>query len=237
MCRAFLGDPNHQFRKLWSPTGWIARNRGDEACWGRQNWEIDNYFRSVIQGHKCSMNWYTGNSGELGKPDGGPTKQKTDPHFTQSAPAVLGFDEAIDYYCNQHDQINHAVACVKSNVNILSLYGKLVPYNSCRNFEWQVCAALGQLPGQGGNTIRFARPPKTLHPNTGDRPIGSCTGYHPEGCDTGFASSDIFYMETCLYAQICANGDELFTLGVGQDFHCTVDQHRFMELQKWLTSW
>ena len=47
--------------------------------------------------------------------------------------------------------------------------------HACR---WQVCAARGMLPGQGGRQIKFAhRPSEMWTPH-----IGSCTGYHPAGC-------------------------------------------------------
>lgn len=131
-------------------------------------------------------------------------------------------------YCAEHGGSGvhqHALACVKANVNILSLYGDRIPYNTCRNIEyvseaphtvpahfpphvvtllrvlcaraavcdgrWQVCAAKGWLQGQQRPSIVFAKAPKTLEPNSGPHPIGSCTGYAPQGCKNGFASSDI----------------------------------------------
>lgn len=94
------------------------------------------------------------------------------------APALLGFDESIDEYCSQHvrpDDPNrpwrvptfsglgaHAERCVRADVNILSLYGERLPYNICRNLEWQTCAAQGKLPGQGDHTIKFAKAPREL---------------------------------------------------------------------------
>ncbi len=64
----------------------------------------------------------------------------------------------------------HAERCVKANLNILSLHGERLPYNICRNLEWQTCAAQGKLPGQGTSkldgtldrTIKFAKAPRTL---------------------------------------------------------------------------
>ena len=62
-------------------------------------------------------------------------------------------------------------------------------YNTCRNLEWQVCAALGYLNGQLSRDIRFAFRPGDLRPEN----IGDCVGYHPAGCgDDGYASADIF---------------------------------------------
>ena len=46
----------------------------------------------------------------------------------------------VAYYALFGGRGSHAVACVKSGFNILSLYGNRVPYNICRNLEWQVNA-------------------------------------------------------------------------------------------------
>ena len=100
------------------------------------------------------------------------------------APAVLGFDESIDWYCATHGgRGDHAEACVSANVNILSIQDG--SYNTCKNLEWQVCAARGWLPGQMSSEIRFSFRPAELNPDF----IGSCTGYAPAGCgDQGYAS-------------------------------------------------
>ena len=80
------------------------------------------------------------------------------------APALLGFDESIEDFCN--DELRqmgkwigrgHAQDCVEAGVNILALYGDRVPYNICRNLEWVVCAAQGALPGQSNTDIIFAK--------------------------------------------------------------------------------
>ena len=75
------------------------------------------------------------------------------PHFTGPAPALLGFDDSIDWFC-RFGGGDHAEACVQSNFNILSLYEPAV-YNTCANYEWQVCAARGRLPGQNGAGIQL----------------------------------------------------------------------------------
>eukprot|EP00966_Prymnesium_polylepis_P058013 1343581-Prymnesium_polylepis.1 len=90
------------------------------------------------------------------------------PVFTGDAHPLLGFDETIDAFCgaapkNTYRYMGgHAGTCVKANLNILSLYTERVPYNLCRNLEWQVCAATGQLPGQTTPTILFAHEPGAL---------------------------------------------------------------------------
>ena len=107
---------------------------------------------------------------------------------------------------------------MNANLNILSLYGDRVPYNICRNLEWQVCAAKGQLPGQGGHDIIFARSPNSLDPSSREKPLGQCRGWRPGGAGNcmrdGYATDDIFFLEVCLFNQICSNGHELFQLNV-----------------------
>ena len=76
----------------------------------------------------------------------------------------------------------------------------------------------------GLRTIRFAKAPSTLEPYAGPHPIGSCSGYAPEGCRQGYASSDIFFMESCLYSMMCSNREELFSLKAGEDFECELDE-------------
>ena len=176
------------------------------------------------------------------KKNGGPTNLKTEPHFTaKHAPALLGFDENIDEYCQKHGgatEVGHSQQCIASNVNILSLYGDDIPYNVCRNIEWQTCAAMGKLPGQGtgrgSDVLRFAKAPRNLEPRSGDRPLGACFGYHPEGCDKGYSSSDIFFLEACYYNQICSNAEQLWTLSDGQDWICHFSEPGLYQLVEWL---
>ena len=108
----------------------------------------------------------------------------------------------------------HATRCVAANVNILSLYGNRVPYNICRNLEWQTCAAKGMLPGQGTPAIRFATAPSSLDPaGATGKPLGQCKGWVPSTPPTGgvygFATDDIFFLEVCLFNELCYNGHEL----------------------------
>jgi len=105
------------------------------ACWSlrrdaQQEQRPEQYFDDVLSGRWCASNWYEGTPGDIGT---------TGPGFAdfESYPALLGFDEAIDGMC-QGGHGNHAEACVSSGMNILSLFSDGVPYNTCRNFEWQV---------------------------------------------------------------------------------------------------
>lgn len=110
-----------------------------------------------------------------------------------------------------------------------------VEYNVCRNLEWQVCAAKGRLPGQGGRTIKFAIPPGRKN-GLKHRPLAGCHGWTPTRCryarNCGYANDDIFYLEICIFNQICTNGDALFHLAAGDAFACEFNAGRFRELQR-----
>ena len=74
---------------------------------------------------------------------------------------------------------------------------------------WQVCAAQGKLPGQGGDTILFGRRPGSLDPEGGTgKPLGQCKGWvpsqKPKGGVYGYATDDVFYLELCLFNEVCA---------------------------------
>jgi len=199
--------------------------RNDGACWQNDGFE---FFEQAWNGTDCSRNWYTGNRGGLGQSNGGPTKAWVSPHFTAAAPALLGFDRNINWHCHGTD-FDHAEACTKRNVNILSLYGEEIPYSVCRNLEWQVCAAKGTLPGQKSSTIIFSMPPKDLQVQGGDFPLGSCSSYAPFGCGGGYASGDIFYLEVCVYDAMCANRNAMWALNAGDPWHCELDYWGFKE--------
>jgi hypothetical protein len=182
LCSAFFHDPNHRFHQMWAPRAWHVREGASgAACW--DEWGSGaRYFSDVFEGRYCDKNWFAGNAGRLGDKYGGPTdtKAKASVHFMKAAPALLGFDHSIDWYCQANGGYGtHAEACVRANANILSLYGDWVPYNMCRNVEWTACAARGKLPGQGGKTIRFAYAPMNMNALHGEPHIGSCGGYVP----------------------------------------------------------
>lgn len=227
-CTALLQDRGSQLHKLWGAEGWRKREawRNDPTCWDGDGWP---FFDNAWWGKDCGRNWYSGTPGQLGEPNGGPDKDWVNPHFTAAAPALLGFDRNINWHCHGSDG-NHAAPCVEHNVNILSLYGPAVPYNVCRNLEWQVCAAKGQLPGQGGNGIIFSMAPKDLVLDGGPFPLGSCNSYSPRGCGEGYASGDIFYLEVCVYDAICTNRDALWALNAGDLWHCDMDYDGYANL-------
>lgn len=214
-CNAMLGDPTGLMRKMWAAEPWMQRRPGHLNCWDVRRDAHDTrqdaatYFREAFSGAHCESNWYEGNKGPLGA-------SGQVPSFSADAPAVLGFDETIDAFCGRAEKKNsgkykdawdHAKNCVQANLNILSLYGNRVPYNICRNLEWQVCAAMGKLPGQRGPRIIFSKAPGSLDPSpTSWKPFGKCRGWRepsaPGDCmRSGYATDDIFFLEVCLFNQ------------------------------------
>jgi len=238
-----LRDRSHVFLKMWSAEPWLTRARDQTDCWWVQRdtkdtlQDVYDYFDDARDGAYCDSNWYTGNHGELG--DAGRR-----PEFTGPAPALFGFDDAIDQYCGPRARggrySGHAGVCVNANLNILSLYGHQVPYNTCRNLEWQVCSAKGLLPGQASKKIVFAKAPKDLDPHPrGGRPVGRCGGWRPRGtgsCEGGYATDSVFFLEVCLFHMLCRNSDELWVLERGDEFVCDFSDEAFGELQNLLTS-
>ena len=206
----------------------MQNHLGDRACWSvdRENpWTdqpAERFFDDVKQGRHClGTDWYEGSTtGNRG-------------HFKldlKAAPALLGFDNDIASFCVGN--------CDDAGFNILNMFGH-IPYNMCRNFEWQVCAALGMLPRQNTRVTRFAWPPATLSMDLSEGVFGTCSGYTDRPCQTpwvGFANDDVYYLEVCLYAQICSNSDRLFKIKRGDSFICHLDGASFAELQDWLVS-
>ena len=218
-------------RRVSKPECWdVVRGSKDQLT------DSDVYFRETKEGTHCYSNWYQGNNGELGDP-------ATIPEFSAPAPALFGFDDSIDAYCIPRAHGGryggHAGVCVNANLNILSLYGNGLPYNSCRNLEWQVCAAKGLLPGQGSKTIVFAKAPRDLDPHpAGGRPVGMCGGWRGGGigdCRDGYATDSVFFLEACLFNMLCSNHQELWLLEAGEEFMCDFSEEGVDELRELLT--
>jgi len=252
VCVGLWKDPRSRFHDLWGQEGWRVRGEGNPSCWGGDTNTGRRYFDDAWWGKACeTRNWYTGTPGSLGDASRlGPSDKSAEPHSTTLAPALLGFDETIDEYCQTNgggSWMGHSESCVHANVNILSLYGNKVPYNICRNVEWQLCAAKGTLPGQAGEewvadgnlragrNIRFAFAPGNLEPFGSFKPLGACEGYMPKGCgNQGYASSDIFHMEACIYDQVCSNRDSFWKLQPGEDWQCQLDYKGFEQFRDWV---
>ena len=241
MCHAMLHDSTHLFRRMWAADAWGKMSEGP-ACWDQVRDRADRsqpshvYFDEVASGANCYTNWYEGNQGSFG------IAGRIVNFGPKGAPALLGFDESIDRMCQAGRGCSgHAGCCVRHGYNILSLYGDRVPYNICRNLEWQVCAAKGLLPGQRERDIVFGRAPNSIAPDGSQRgrPLGQCGGWTPQrrppGGVFGYATEDIFYLEVCLFHHICSNGEELFQLSEGETFVCEFDASAFEELEALLT--
>lgn len=105
--------------------------------------------------------------------------------------------------------------------------------------QWQVCAALGKLPGQSETYVVFSKAPSELHPGvTSSKPFGQCRGWRDTrgGCEGGYATDDIFFLEVCVFNQICSNGAELWQLDAGVLWRCHMNATRFRVLQAMLTA-
>ena len=64
-------------------------------------------------------------------------------------------------------------------------------------------------PAQSGFGMRFSYPPKLLDVYGRHKSIGSCRGWKPKyvpDCSDGYTTDDIFFLEVCLFNQMCANG-------------------------------
>ena len=102
----------------------------------------------------------------------------------------------------------------------------------------QVCAAKGKLPGQASQSIIFSHAPSALDPAaSSSKPFGHCRGWRPLGMgseclSTGYATDDIFFLEVCIFNQICVNGADLFQLRQGEPFECVFSSSRFEELRR-----
>lgn len=118
-----------------------------------------------------------------------------------------------------------------------NVHGTGSGYNECRNLEWQVCAAKGMLPGQQSPNIIFARAPKTVS-TSGDPKFDNprCIGWAPKGCDRGFSSNDIFFLEICMFSMMCKNRESLFQVDAGRLWQCDFDEGGFREMQSLLVN-
>ena len=221
---------------MWGRSARTQNEPGGLGCWefkrdcnhGRCQFQDlgqhpDTYWAETRAGAQCHTDWYEGSKWAHG-------------WFPQPAPALLGFDDGIHRTCGKGkcSKAGKGCACDKSSYNILQLFGNL-RYNTCRNLEWQVCAAQGKLHGQYGKKIRFANAPRDMDLNN-EPPFGCCHGWTDTGCqlDTNFANDDIYYLEVCLFSMICANRDVLFEIRALEDFQCSFDDEGFDLLKRLL---
>ena len=214
--RKWVRDQESKFFWMWSAYGWSRRHPEDPACWGHRGETADRFFNDARSGEQCQQNW----NYQWG-------------HGLDHAPAVFGFAETMQDYCNAHNtrpgfhRWDLAGSCQEANITIL----RIGDWNMCKNFQWSFCAMQGLLPGQGGNTkIYFSKTPKTLDISD------FLEGRHHRCCGE-FAENDIYYLEVCTLDEICRNSNELWTLEVGDPFVCEIDDVKYHQLTDALTRW
>ena len=209
-CNAMMREDGGKLWKMWSYGGWGFRAPGGQACFDAD----PEFFPKLLRGEGCDRNWYAGT---------------VDPAPSQNgAPALLGFDETIYAYCSAElgleegpfYQNNRALAdrCIQAGENVLRLMNG---WNICENAKWQLCAALGNLPGQGEPALHFSIAPSAL-----DVEIFR----NPDTLVGAYAISDVYFLEICLYSHMCKNREALFELAVGELFTCDVDTAAVLEL-------
>ena len=251
VCRAALRDPTHLFRAMWaadressvqSPQCWDVPRRRPNAT-GPPG-ALDGFDERVLSGSAClrgrfDENWYH----TVGPPhvrlvrDTVYTHRR--PEYTAPALGLLGFDDSFEQHCGSETarRLGAPTACALANFNVLSVEERR--YNLCRNLEWQACAARGLLPGQGGSGIVFSVAPGSLllpkYDHTPSSPLrrtfGQCGGLLPNTCRAcTYANDDIFFLEVCLFDQICLNGPDIFRIRVGERFECIFSPDGFRTL-------
>ena len=217
--------------KMWSmwgrPDRSIRLTHRDPACFDGGT----TFFTDLWAGVGCSQDRFNDRS------RGGPAAGAMP--FTAAAPALFGVDdESLFAYCSassgreerpsllSRDELTAEVSgrCRAANENVL-VQG--YDWNACRNLHWQMCAAQGKLPGQGGAEIHFAVAPHNLDVGTFRRP-----GQHYERTIGAFQKSDVYFLQICTLAHICKNGADLFGLFQGQIFMCDLDEDAFFELEQ-----
>ena len=246
-CAAMLRDPSHLFRKMWNVDPWWFRHTDTPTCFERRRDDTSQgqpavtFFADVKSGANCDSNWFEGSPGALGT-------LGVPPSFSAMAPALLGFDESIEWFCKKEFKFfnngwygyDHAGTCANSNNNILALWGNHLVYNLCRNLEWQSCAAQGKLPGQGGVGMRFSYPPGNLDVYDGGtgKMLGDCRGWKPHyaahACGPvgqswvdAYSTDDIYFLEVCMFSFMCDNGADLFSLQPDDFYVCKFNGTKF----------
>jgi hypothetical protein len=214
-------DPTRLFYSMWAPVwmGWQGRGRGGESCFG-EGAGAQQFFENAFAGNNCQRNWLEGNHDY--------------PVYDADAPALLGFGGAsmMEHCLSLIGQWRHmwfansrsiAEACIAARRNILRVKSG---WTMCLNVEWQLCAARGSLPGQGNGGITFSPAPKDLRVDGNPSPV------REGGQGVPIVETDVFYLEICVFHQICSNRDRLWTLNEGDAFECELDQTGFDELQR-----
>lgn len=223
------GDAGAKFMRLWGARAWHYRSPDEAGCWEGLGGE--QFFSSLLSNdYYCNRNWMEGAIGD----------SNIRPSFTRPAPALLGFESTIWEYCSAmvgksnsgFSQRELAERCVRANNNILRIVSGSWGWTMCQNFAWQVCAALGRLPGQQGRSLRFATAPKALTLEEWYHPTSwPCEG--SKSCPEGrFAVGDVFFAELAVFRAICENANELFVVERGQLTACLIDEEAYRDFTR-----
>ena len=192
-----------------------GRKHGDPACWGHTPSQNAAFFRRLDEARHCDQKWGS----------------------NLDAPAVLGFAETMQSFCNGHGrrlgEAELTGACRAAQLNILRIGG----WNMCKNTEWIYCAARGRLAhgsgGSSGGDLIFSLAPKDLDLAPFYQKGGTGT---PQG-DGYYSENDIYYLEACVLNEICANRRELFSVERGARFRCEYDPAGHKGMQEALLQW
>merc|ERR1711998_166742 len=212
---------------MWSPNYWgktwrqlrAEAGSSKSQCWASRG-GADTFFADALSGKNCDKNWL---DGFMGGPD-------SRPYWTSTSPPLFGFEGSLYKHCKAKlgetgyvDEPGNVIVegqmssgkalaetCFKAGFNILRL---ALGWDMCMNFEWEMCALQGKLPGQKDSTIRFAAPPRMMQ-----------KGYwsHPAK-DRQALSDDVTFAEVFIMYTLCANRADLFTVNAVEPFNCNVD--------------
>jgi hypothetical protein len=215
-CRAMLHDPDHQFASMWGTPRVKMRPLCAPPADKLLKWAADMDAAAM-----CDRNWYEGVAGCH--------TQGRLPYYGKPVPALLGFDQNIIKACNfmngcgQSYAVSGPQACIRANMSILALYASAPSYNMCRNLEWLVCAAKGNLVEQRGSaTMVFT--PAPLRLNAMELVRDSSKSAHD------YSMKSVYVLETCILSQLCSNAEELFRVHTLQTFVCKYNASALPEL-------
>ena len=233
-CDALFMEPAGRFRKVWGANGWRMRGPDMSACWFDQG---ERFFRDAEAGINCKRNWYEGNNGQLGG------QRRADQRLglaslyeASTSGARLRRVHRLVLPAGGQQRARGTMRPGKCE-HLVSLLARHIQQLR----ELRMAGVRGQRPvaRQGGPEraeIKFAYEPRDLNTEDGPHPLGACNSYAPEGCDNGrgYGSSDVFFLEVCVYSTICNNSEDLFKLDVGETFRCNLSHEGFGRLKNWL---
>ena len=97
----------------------------------------------------------------------------------------------------------------------------------CQNMQWQLCAVLGQLPGQGlSKALRYATKPTSLDIKEWRAPQSyPCDS--GKSCEGKYTVGDIYFAEVCILQRVCRNTQAMFEAAEGDLVVCDYDAEAF----------